>query len=526
MVRKQSCLLLIFLSLIFWISGAFSQSVFVDYDHWVYDFIARMETKGLFAKFDAGMSPYTRTEIARLLYETQEHATKDPVVLSRNEKALLEQFKGEFCDELAPYKIDIQQRYLERHPVRWQEGENQLYLDFTLDYQLHFSRGDQYPAPERISTTTLGAILRGNFQQNFSFFVDVRNSRQSVTDSTGEQFDPSEGQPVVTTGKHAFSDRAVAYLNWKLPWFTLKFGRDRLKWGPGYRGGLVVSRHNPLFDMILLQTRFKRFNFQYFHGFLNSDFEQKYIVGHRVEWRALDWLWLSGSETVIYGNRGVEMQYLNPLMPYHVAEHHLGDKDNNMMGFDCSAFPFKNQKYYFELLLDDFSSSESWFSYIGNKFGFMFGGYWVAPFGIRNLDLRAEYTRVEPFVYTHYDSVNMYINYDQSIGYWSGPNSDNFFVEVNYLFHKDIHLQLSWEQVRRGAGDLYTFPTKADGNRKYFLKGTVENQHVFVFQLRDQLFRDIFLTFRTVLMNTKNPGKVEGVSAFDKQFTFRLTANY
>lgn len=507
-------------------SSLWAQSPDLDYNHWIYDFVAKMEARGLFQKFDAGMKPYSRNEIGKLLMQIDQKAAEKPDLLSRVERGLLEQFKGEFYDELVEKNIEIQSRYHERHAINWREGENRLYLDFCFREKLNLLAGDQYPESDYPTEMTLGGILRGDLGKNFSFFVDVQNRMRSTEDSLKEQFDPSQGQPVVTTGSHAFSDQAVAYFKWQLPWFTLKFGRDFLCWGPGYRGGLTISQNNPPFDMILLQTRFNRFNFQYFHGFLNSKFENKYLVGHRVELKAANWLYLSGTETVVYGNRGVELQYLNPLMPYHVAEHHLGDKDNNMMSFDISAYPFKNHKYYTEILLDDFTSSENWFTYIGNKFAFLIGGYWVMPFGIDDLDLRLEYSRVEPFVYTHYDSVNNYINYDQIIGYWTGPNSDNLFLETNYWIYKDVHLKFSWERVRRGWGDVYIFPTKGDGTRKYFLKGTVEKQHIWSFQIKDQLFKDVFLLFRTDFIRSKNLGKIANRHSFDKQFRFEVYINY
>lgn len=508
------------------ISISFSQSAYVDYEHWIYEFIQKMDTRGLFTRFDAGMKPYSRVEIAKILVQIDRQSRSNPRLLSASEKGMLEQFKGEFHDELADSGLQINPRFFERHTLKWQEKQHRIYIDFTFDQKLDFRSGDQFETAERQAETTLGAVLRGEFHPNFSFYMYVTNTRSSVDDSTGEHFDPAQGQPVVTTGSSAFSDKAVAYLNWRLPWFSLKLGRDRIKWGPGYRGGLTLSQNNPLFDMILLQTRFNRFNFQYFHGFLNSPFEQKYLIGHRVELKAADWLYLAGTETLIYGNRGIEMQYLNPLMPYHVAEHHLGDKDNNMMSFEISAFPKKNQKYYAELLLDDFSSSENWLKYIGNKFGILVGGYWAAPLGLQNADLRFEYTRIEPFVYTHYDSVNIYMNYDQSIGYWAGPNSDDLLLEMNYWLYRSVHLRLALEQVRRGSGNLYRFPTKADGTTKEFLSGVVERQRILAFQIRDQLFKDVFLAFQATLVQTQNVGKITGVDALDKYFSFHLSVNY
>jgi hypothetical protein len=84
---------------------------------------------------------------------------------------------------------------------------------------------------------------------------------------------------------------------------------------------------------------------------------------------------------------------------------------------------------------------------------------------------------------------------------------------------------LALEQVRRGAGDLYRFPTNAE-TTKEFLSGVVERQRILAFQIRDQLFTDIFLTFRAALVQTQNAGKISGAEAFDKYFSFHLSVNY
>lgn len=508
------------------ITQSITQSLYLDLDHWAYDFIERMELKGAFEKFDAGIKPYTRGEVANILCQIDRHLAEHPSALSNSEIGLLEQLKGEFHQELPDRTVRINPRYYERHLMTWREKKNSAWLDFDFNQKLDVKKGDQFDPAKRISETTLGGILRGHFSQSMVFTVDVRNTIQRGTDIRHENFDPSQGSPIVISGENVYSDRAIAYFVWKLPWFWLQFGRDRVKWGPSYHGGLTISKNNPLFDMIKIQTRFKRFNFIYFHGLLSSQFSRKYLVAHRLELRAASWLYLAGGETLIYGNRGLELQYLNPIMPYHVAEHHLGDKDNNMISFDLSAYPVKNLKTYFELLIDDFTLSENWLRYFGNKFGFTIGSFWVEPFGLNDVDFRVEYTRVEPYVYTHYDSVNMYINYDKIIGYWAGPNSDDWFVEANYQISKDIRFRLTWERIRKGKGDVYAFHTPAEGNRKIFLDGVVERKHLFGFQIRDQLFRDVFLSLNGYLIQTKNADRISGVNTFDQQYTFEFSLNY
>ena len=124
-------------------------------------------------------------------------------------------------------------------------------------------------------------------------------------------------------------------------------------------------------------------------------------------------LYLGATETVIYGGRNLEPAYLNPLMLYHIAEHHLGDRDNNNLAFDLAFTRIPNVTLYGEWFIDDMTSTKLWSNYFGNKFAWVFGGLWADPLKLKNVDLRVEYTRISPYVYTHWDSLNIYTHYDK-----------------------------------------------------------------------------------------------------------------
>jgi hypothetical protein len=288
----------------------------------------------------------------------------------------------------------------------------------------------------------------------------------------------------------------------------------------------MLSAQNPLFDMIKLKTRFKRFQFESIHGNLNSSYGRKYLAAHRLEIQVAPWLYVGGSEGVVYGNRGIEFQYLNPIMPYHVAEHHLGDLDNNTIGFDFALFPLNQIKCYFELFIDDYTLSESVFRYYGNKFAFLCGSHWVAPFGLNNVELHVEYARVEPFVYTHKDSINTYQNYDQSIGHWLGPNADDWFFEANYCPNRDLTLTGSLELIRKGEGNITHPWDQSYGEKKHFLTGIVEKRSIYGFKITDQILRDVFLSVKAFWIQTKNLDRVAGNYVLDKQVNFELLLNY
>ncbi|MDZ7261540.1 MAG: capsule assembly Wzi family protein, partial [candidate division KSB1 bacterium] len=444
-----------FLLLVGYLRHSYAQSVNLPFDHWAYDFIERLETRGLFTRIDAGSKPYSRQEIGHILYQVDQTVLLNETSLSPAEKGMLEQLKGEFCEELLNYQIAIQPRYQERHLMSWQEDENKVLIDFYFDQRVRLKKIEPPDTIRRLSETTLGGLMRGYFKPNLAFNIDVRNTLMRGTDIREERVSPSEGLPIIISGKNVYSDQATAYFTSRWRWLQLEVGRDQAKWGPGYHGGLILSQNNPVFDLIKLQTRRQRFNFIYFHGFLNS-LERKYLVAHRLEFKAQPWLYLGTSETVVYGHRGLEFLYLIPIMPYLVAQHQLGNKDKALVNFDLSAY-FRQAKFYCEWLLDDFK-----FSSTENKFAWLIGTFWVDPLGLKNLDLRVEYARLEPLVYTHQDSINRYQNYNQVMGYWTGPDSDNLFFEANYFFNKGVRLRLNWEQVGKGEGivgrqQIYSF---------------------------------------------------------------------
>ncbi len=525
MIGLLKTVLIIFISFVS-ISFGFAQSVDLPLGHWVYQYLEELETKGSFREFAIRSLPMSRMEIAKILTQVEEIVQNGKISLTRTERDRLEQLKGEFHEELQKLNIESDVCYRERHLFTWFEDNNKIHADFDFGFNLEVNRGDQYPSVERVSHTTLGGILRGNLKESLWFHIFVRNTLSRGIDYSQRNLDPSKGIPIDFAGKNAYSDQAIAYFIWKLPWFEIKVGRDQAKWGSGYRGSLILSAQNPLFDMVKIQTQFKRFYFTSIHGHLNSSYGRKYLAAHRLEIKLAPWLYMAGSEAVVYGNRGIEFQYLNPIMPYHVAEHHLGDRDNNAIGFEMTIFPIKNFKSYFELFIDDYTLSKSVFGYFGNKFAFLTGGYWVEPLGLKNVDLRVEYARVEPFVYTHKDSINVYQNYDQSIGHWLGPNADDWFFEANYSPNRDLKLTFSLEQVRKGAGDISQPWNESFGQKKHFLTGVVEKRYILGFKITDQIFRDIFLSLKAYRIQTKNLKRIADKNVLDIQINFELLLNY
>lgn len=504
---------------------AFSQAVNLPLEHWAYSFLERCEAKGLITSFDLRVKPVSRAVLAELVIQMEQRLQIQPDLFTTTDRQLFEQLQGDLVDELAARNIQIKGSR-ERHALAYSEQNSSFYVDIQGRETIISNQGDQYDPAQRMSETTLGGIIRGNLGGVIGFYADARNSLLRGSDVEGESFDVSKGSPVVTSGSNVYRDRATGYFTWEKPWLRLQIGRDEFAWGPGNHGALSISANNPPADMLRFDVRMKRFRFTSIHQFLSSSLGSKYLAAHRLDLLVKPGFTLGATETVVYGSRDVEPAYINPLIPYHVAEHHLGDKDNNTMSVDFSLNLIPNTRLYGEYFIDDMTSTESLTGYFGNKFAFLTGITWADALFVPKLDIQLEYARIEPFVYAHHDSINIYVNYDKSIGHWLGPNADSFYLLAGYQFDRDIRLELSAEHIRKGHGELDTTDRPVNSVKKEFLGGIVESRNLFGIKLTDQIRRDAFISISYTFSKTDNLQRQQNNNATDHLARFEFYFNY
>ncbi len=490
------------ISLLFIISfNINAQYVNLPVDHWAYMFLERLETRGFLDRIYYHSKPFTRNEFAEIIIEISKKINSEKISLSKTEMELFEKLKGEFYDELKDKDIDIKPEEKELHLFSWSEKKSRIHYDGYIieDAKYYTNQSDS----NKSSRLTMGSIIRGVIENKIHFYLDFSNTLIKGEDLI-KNYDPTYGLPITTSGNKIYSDQAIAYLTYKFSWGEFSLGRDYFNWGPGYSGSLSLSTNSEVIDMFRIKVRYKRFKFISMSGFLNSGLGKKNISAHRIELRIFPNFVLGGNETIIYGGRGPELIYINPIMPYHIAEHYQQDLDNNTMGLDFIYLPSRNFKLYSELFIDDFNSSKSFFNYYGNKFAFLSGLHLTNPLGMNDSDFRIEYTRIEPYVYTHSDPINTYLNYDRIIGHWLGPNADYFFTEYAYQFNRYFKITAKFEQRRRGKGGVNEPHKSEDGNNKKFLDGIVENKRTFGLRFSYEIKRDIYISLNWRNNNTNN----------------------
>ncbi|MFH1007666.1 MAG: capsule assembly Wzi family protein, partial [Candidatus Latescibacterota bacterium] len=471
----------------------------VPLGHWGYDFLERLETKGVLPMLRDGSRPFSRAE----MFQAVTQAKQNQFGLARIEREQLEKL-GQLLAEPSEWRAwGGFRRPLSGGPLWvWREREWRIYVDYVGRWKSTIFTGVR----DRIHQQTSGLRFRGDFG-HFGFYAEARDTQESGTRRYASRDDIyAEGIGYAKTdGRVANYEETVAYLVWELPWLEVMFGKDRLEWGPARHGNLILSDYAPSFDMIKLKARYERFTFTSVTGLLRTDLtdssriydgglkrvpRKKRLTAHRLEISVSGKVDVGFSEMVVYGDRSWEPGYVNPIMFYWSAQHHLGDQDNVLMAVDVEVRPIRNVKLYGLWLLDELKKSELGTDWFGNKFAFSGGVLWLDPFGLPDTDVRLEYVRIEPWVYTHKWRINSYQHYGWALGHWLGPNADDLFVEIGHQFTKDLRTSVFFEHERQGeneldrdvGGDIDEGHQSGDSQHKRFLDGILEKRTSFGFE--------------------------------------------
>jgi hypothetical protein len=175
-----------------------------------------------------------------------------------------------------------------------------------------------------------------------------------------------------------------------------------------------------------------------------------------------------------------------PFVPYAFAEHYVGDRDNSTMSFDVSLFFPRAFRWYVEFFLDDITTpitifGEDW----GNKWALTSGGEYFGRVFERDVHALIEYSRVEPWVYTHfYGGSHRYTHFGKSLGNPLGPNSAALFLLGEVSLNKSHELGLTFRNERknssvRGGSVEDVFQDGMDSEIKKFLGDGAQSENTF-----------------------------------------------
>ena len=275
----------------------------------------------------------------------------------------------------------------------------------------------------------------------------------------------------------------------------LRFGRMRRDWGFGEGNLFLNEQARPLLGFEGTLTPWKPLSFSFLFGsieygpsFRNSPFEtanypslgsndsigiqevsryqQNMLSIFLLELRPTKWLYFGIYDAAIYLKR-FELGYMMPFMSRLLAQNNIGDFDNLLFG-GTLAFQWPGLfRLYSTVLLDEWNPTIALNS-LRNQFAVQIGLKTVLPLNIWSL-LTLQYTKIEPFTYTHYavdkspwyysadSSLEMetgYLNGGENLGSYLEPNSDEFLIAFHTQPARGWSMGASYRFIRHGGPDV------------------------------------------------------------------------
>ncbi|MEO0042270.1 MAG: hypothetical protein RL329_1718, partial [Bacteroidota bacterium] len=243
---------------------------------------------------------------------------------------------------------------------------------------------------------------------------------------------------------------------------------------------------------------------------------KKYFAAHHLSYRVLKNVQIGLFESVVFSRPNhFEFQYLNPVIFYRSAEHHIGSPDNAMVGIDGKWNLLKRFSLYGQFVLDElhFKSLVSQNSSWANKYGIQMGLKYIDILGIDHLDGQAEYNLVRPFTYTHYDSVSNYTHRGQPLAHPLGANFKELILKLRYqpipkvvLEGRILRSQVG-EELSDGksyGNDIRLLYLSRVSETAPLLQGNLANITTLSLDASYQLYHNIFLDFNALMRQKKS----------------------
>ncbi len=262
----------------------------------------------------------------------------------------------------------------------------------------------------------------------------------------------------------------------------LSFSRIPRNWGLG-EDSLLLSGQAPPFVSFALQAKiFPWMDYSFLVGELENYGDssaastlQNMVTIKTVDVRPTDWFYLGVHEAVVWPKR-MELGYLNPLIFSSLYQGQIGDFDNIIGGISAGISIPKYADFYGTFMIDEFSptSLADMFERVRNLFSFQAGVKALIP-GTNFGTLTAQYTKIEPFTYTHPPTQVPWITSDDTTinnmvyesfvtnGYGISskldPNSDELLIKAETYLTPEITLLGSYQMIRHGDwGGGYNSP--------------------------------------------------------------------
>jgi hypothetical protein len=349
-----------------------------------------------------------------------------------------------------------------------------------------------------------GGMHLSGYIDSVEFWLDARMFSEGHSANKSKSWDreflenqgnkPNQGSGALKEIKYSSYTRYRGHFAMRMGWAVLDFGRDAQHWGPGYYNNLSLNQASVPYNQITLSTKIGPLSVISLYGDLDPGGKctiqdrctatnsmgkevSRNLYGHRYEFEFNNLTFGISELQVVYDLNHYWL--FVPIVPLFAEKgNYSEDHNSGSIAFDFSyRFPI-GFRLYTEFFLGDMESPQSLIrnDNIEAKWAWMAGIEYAGNFGAWKAGSLAEYARVEPDVYTHFEPYTaQFAHLNYPIGNQGGPNSQtiDWLIYARYAKHFQIQLKQGWFWKGNDGADL-NFPTpRADhhSTAKHFLDG-------------------------------------------------------
>jgi hypothetical protein len=506
-----------FLWVLLFCSSLSAQTVWENSNSEVYNYLNRLSQKGL-VDFQDIIRPVSRDNIAKLLLELR---TKNDQ-LSKIEKGELKFYLQEFNPILGS---DIDKIHLLK------KDENQrlrgLYIH-TKDFQLNV---DPIGSIMRVSGSEKGFTQISNgiefwgHAKRFAFqfyYRDYTETGKGIDTFRKESPEPGIIKLFDPSATHQNFSEVRASISYSWNNGSISLGKNNLLWGYGENGRLVLSDKSPTYPYIRFDYQpFKWLQFNYTHAWLNSNlidsnasygtgtgagvggdiriqYIPKFMATHTLQFKPTKGLDIAVGESIVYSDK-LDVGFLIPVNFFKVydnnrSNYNINAGSNGQLFLQISSRNhIKNTHLYGSLFIDEIKVSKMFNDSLSrNQLGYTLGGS-VTDLLIPYLTFGAEYTRVNPFVYSNLIPAQYYTQYNLPLGDWMGNNFDRQLFFLKYTPIPKLKAYLRFQKIRKGGPGTITQQYLAQPQPPFLFDYQKKRTDIF-FQINYELINNFYLT--------------------------------
>jgi hypothetical protein len=438
------------------------------------------------------------------------------------------------------------------------------YLDLHLSPVMNLEYGSE--VDHTVGITTRGVELRGVIAKKVGFYSFIADNQAVFPDYVGAYSNellairPTVldiwNTPGETLNKRALSDKRGSdffsgrgYITFNpIKQINVQFGHDRNFYGNGIRS-MFLSDFSAPYLFLKITAKLGKFNYTQLlcntlNGQLDSNgdkvTEKKYMAIHNLSINLTKNLNVGVFEAEVFNRdekSGFDLNYLNPIIFYRYVESYLGSGDNAMLGFDFKYNFLKHFSWYSQLMLDEFRT-KNYFEENGSwvkKYGFQTGLKYINAFGIRNLDLQAEYNVARPYTYSHKTGFTNYVHGNQPLAHPFGANFSETVWLARYqpfpkltLYATIMNAQkgVDFDGKNYGGNILKSYTIRISDLNNTIGQGTSVKTSFIDFRASYMMRHNFFVDARFLVRKQESPVKALNTNTTVASIGFRLNMAY